>query len=234
MALFSSNKRVVFQPTAYGSSRRRRGVPRWLMLILTGVVLGAGGVLFLQKSYGPKRLTVEQSEQLHHDLNSANIDKQRLQSELAQHTQDLAEAKATIETQASQLRQAQEQVAKQQQDIQLLASDIPPDPRGTSPGIRAAEFRNDAGQLDYRVLVMQDNADSPIFDGKMTLVVEGTYPNGRSNTVSLPPVEFNVGRYNYVQGSLPLPDGLKARLVTIRVTEGDSARLSAMRIIRAR
>src|SRR5690606_19088723 len=89
--MFRSSKRQAFTPTAYGSSRRKRRIPRWLVLILTGVVLGAGGLLFLQKSYGPTRLTVEQSEQLHYDLNSANMDKQRLQSELTQQTRDLTQ-----------------------------------------------------------------------------------------------------------------------------------------------
>src|SRR5690606_34605650 len=93
LPMFGSQKQRAFKPTAYGASRRPRRIPRWLVLMLTGVVLGAGGLLFLQKSYGPPRLTVEQSEQLHYDLNSANMDKQRLQSELTQHTHDLSAAK---------------------------------------------------------------------------------------------------------------------------------------------
>src|SRR3546814_16356789 len=80
--MLGSSKQNVFKPMPYGSTRRTRRIPRWLVLILTGIVLGAGGLLFLQKSYGPTRLTVEQSEQLHYDLNSANLDRQRLQSQL--------------------------------------------------------------------------------------------------------------------------------------------------------
>ena len=234
MALFSSNKRVVFQPTAYGSTRRRRGIPRWLVLILTGIVLGAGGLLFLQKSYGPPRLTAEESERLHQDLNSANIDKQRLQSQLAQQSRDLEEAQTTLAGQDDRLEQLQARVASLQQDIQMLVKDIPPDPRGTSPGIRAAELASEPGTLNYQVLVMQDDPKAATFEGRMTFIVEGRYPNGRSNTITLDPVEFNVDHYKYVKGAVPLPDGLTGRLVTIRITQGDDTRLVATRTIRVR
>ncbi|TFL13965.1 hypothetical protein CSC67_07245 [Pusillimonas caeni] len=234
MALFSSNKRVVFQPTAYGSTRRRRGIPRWLVLILTGIVLGAGGLLFLQKSYGPPRLTAEESERLHQDLNSANIDKQRLQSQLAQQTRDLEEARSTLSGQDGRLEQLQTRVNSLQEDIQMLVKDIPPDPRGTSPGIRAAELTSQSGTLNYQVLVMQDDPSAATFEGRITFVVEGRYPNGRSNTITLDPVEFNVDHYKYVKGSAPLPDGMTGRLVTIRITQGEATRLVATRTIRVR
>ena len=96
--MFGSSKRNTFKPTAYGSSRRKRRIPRWLLLILTGIVLGAGGLLFMQKSYGPQRLTVEQSEQLHYDLTSANNDKQRLQAELSQQGRELAQVRERLAT----------------------------------------------------------------------------------------------------------------------------------------
>lgn len=234
MALFSSNKRAVFQPTAYGSTRRKRGIPRWLVLILTGIVLGAGGLLFLQKSYGPPRLTAEESERLHQDLNSANIDKQRLQSQLSQHTRDLEEARSSLSTHDSRLEQTQAQLKSAQEDIQMLVKDIPPDPRGTSPGIRAAELNSQPGTLNYQVLVMQDDPSAATFEGKMTFVVEGRYPSGRTNTVTLDPVNFNVDHYQYVKGAVPLPDNMTGRLVTIRITQGENTRLSATRTIRVR
>lgn len=234
MGLFSSNKRVVFQPTAYGSTRRKRGVPRWLVLILTGIVLGAGGLLFLQKSYGPPRLTAEESERLHQDLNSANIDKQRLQSELNRQTRELEKAQTSLSEQQKRMEDAQVQLQAVEHDLQLLLKDIPPDPRGTSPGIRAAELTSEAGKLNYQILVMQDDSEAATFTGKMTLVVEGRYPNGRTNTVTLDPIDIAVDRYEYVTGTVDLPDNLTGRQVTIRITEEDSTRLSATRTIRVR
>jgi len=232
MALFSSRNRNVFQPTAYGSRRRRRGVPRWLVLILTGVAVGAGGVLFLQKSYGPTRLTVEQSEQLHQDLNSANIDKQRLQSQLNQATHSLGETRTALESRTQQLQQTREDTVQEREDIQLFLNAMPPDPRGTSPGIRAADFRNDAGQLAYQILIMQDKTDSPIFEGDMELVVEGRYPSGKTANVTLDPVRVSIPRYDFVQGSALLPEAFTARQVTIRIKPKDGGKTVATRTIR--
>ncbi len=232
MALFGSSKRNVFRPTPYGSTRRRRRIPRWLVLILTGIVLGAGGLLFLQKSYGPPRLTVEQSEQLQYDLNSSNLDKQRLQSELGQRTRELKELTASQTSQASELKQAQEQIAKLNHDIQLFARAMPADPRGTSPGIRAADFSNANGQLDYRILIMQDDAKSAPFQGEMALVVSGRYANGRNDNITLPPVDVSVQHYNHIHGSAALPEGFTARQVTIRITNDATKKLSATRILR--
>lgn len=47
-------------------------MPRGLVLLLMGIALGAGGLLFLQTNYGQQRLTVQQSEQLYSELNAAN------------------------------------------------------------------------------------------------------------------------------------------------------------------
>ncbi len=98
--MFGSRNRHVFKPTAYGTRRQRR-IPRWLVLMVSGVIVGAGGLLFLQTSYGPTRLTAEQSQQLQYDLNSANLEKQRLQSELNQQGRQLSDAteQLTLKTQ---------------------------------------------------------------------------------------------------------------------------------------
>jgi len=230
MALFGS-KRNVFTPTPYGSTRRARRIPRWLVLMLTGIVLGAGGLLFLQKSYGPTRLTVEQSEQLHYDLNSANLDKQRLQSQLTQQTRDLTKTRSSLEEQTAKLAQAHENIAKLTHDILLFADVMPADPRGTSPGIRAASFRNSDAELAYQILLMQDKEKSPTFQGEIELVVAGRYPNGKNGTVTLPAFDVDLGYYDHLRGSIPLPDGLTARQVTVRFINRSTKKLSATRVL---
>jgi hypothetical protein len=229
--MFGSSKRRVFKPTAYGSSRTPRRIPRWLVLMLTGVVLGAGGLLFLQKSYGPTRLTVEQSEQLHYDLNSANMDKQRLQSQLSQQSRELTELRNNLRTQTEKLKVAQEQVSKLTTDLQLFADAMPADPRGTSPGIRAASFTGKAGQLDYQILVMQDNDKVRDFSGDVELVVAGRYANGKSGNIDLPPFPIQLQQYTHAHGSTPLPEGFTPRQVTIKITENGSKKLSATRTL---
>ncbi|MGB6106101.1 MAG: DUF6776 family protein [Pusillimonas sp.] len=230
--MFGSSKRHVFKPTAYGSTRRPRRIPRWLVLMLTGVVLGAGGLLFLQKSYGPTRLTVEQSEQLHYDLNSANMDKQRLQSELSRETRTLTEVRAQLQSQSTELKDAKEQLEQARKDVQLFAEAMPPDPRGTSPGIRAASFSSNAEQLVYQFLVMQDEGKTNLFKGVVELTVAGRYNNGKSGHIDLPAFDIELERYNHVGGSAPLPAGFSPREVTIKIMREGSDRVVGTRTLR--
>ena len=216
--MFGSSKRNVFKPTAYGTTRRSRRVPRWLMLMLTGVVLGSGGLLFLQKSYGPTRLTVEQSEQLHYELNSVKMDKQRLQTQVSQQARELTEARAFVD--------------KAKKDLQLFIDAMPPDPRGTSPGVRAASFRDANGQLEYEILVMQDEGKTDLFSGEVELVVAGRYANGKNANIDLPPFGIELQRYTHTQGRAPLPDGFSPRQVTIKITREGSSKQVATRTLR--
>lgn len=232
--MFGSSKRTTFKPTAYGSSRRKRRIPRWLLLILTGVVLGAGGLLFLQKSYSPQRLTVEQSEQLHYDLTSANNDKQRLQAELSQQGRELTLARERLESQSKELDSSRKELQAIKDHIALFIDAMPPDPRGSSPGVNAASFtiKNDA--LNYAILIMQDKdkADKT-FNGTLEMSLNGRYPNGRSGTIELDPISVSLNRYMHLEGSSPVPDGLKPRQVTVKILDGNR-RLIATRTLNVR
>jgi hypothetical protein len=230
--MFGSSKRNVFKPTAYGTTRRSRRVPRWLMLMLTGVVLGSGGLLFLQKSYGPTRLTVEQSEQLHYDLSSIKMDKQRLQAQVSQQTRELTDVRSKLDAQTKEVHEARAFVDKAKKDLQLFIAAMPPDPRGTSPGIRAATFRDGKGQLEYEVLVMQEEGKTELFSGEVELVVAGRYPNGKNANVDIPPFGIELERYTHTQGTAPLPEGFTPRQVTIKITRDGSPKQVATRTIR--
>ncbi|MAK55682.1 MAG: hypothetical protein CML17_07560 [Pusillimonas sp.] len=232
MALFGSSNRNTFKPTPYGATRKKRRVPRWLILMLTGIVLGAGGVLFVQKSYGPTLLTVEQAEQLRQDLNSANLDKQRLQSQLNRITHELKESQAALTAQTNRADSAEETVEGLKDDVLLLASAVAPDPRGTSPGIRAADFENAEDQLNYTLLVMQDSPDAPTFNDVMDFAVAGRYPNGRATTLDIPAGSVSIGHYSQLEGSVELPNGFRATQVTIRIRPGADESIAATRTIR--
>ena len=229
--MFGSSKRQAFRPTAYGHSRRK-GIPRWLVLMVTGIVIGAGGLLFLQKSYGPTRLTVEQSEQLHYDLNSANMDKQRLQTQLNQHAQELKEATARIQTQEKELQRRQAEIEQLNSDVALFVETAPGDPRNTSPGIRAVSLNYANGQLDYHILVMQDADKAQPFSGQVSMTAAGRYSNGRNGNVDLEPFPVSLERYTHLQGTLEVPEGFTPREVTIQIRAEGSERVSAMRVIR--
>lgn len=230
--MFGSSKRHTFKPTAYGTSRRPRRIPRWLVLMLTGVVLGAGGLLFLQKSYGPTRLTVQQSEQLHYDLNSANMDKQRLQTDLSRETRTLTEVRAQLQSQTTELENTRKQLEQARKDVRMFAQAMPPDPRGTSPGIRAASFTSNKEQLAYQFLVMQDEGKTARFKGQVELTMAGRYSNGKSGHIDIPAFDLELERYTHVDGTFPLPAGFTPRQVTIKIMREGSEKVVGTRTIR--
>ena len=70
--MFRSSNRA-FKPSVYETGRRRkRGMPRWLVILFTGVIIGAGGYWFLQTNYGATRITVEESHQLNQQIIQLN------------------------------------------------------------------------------------------------------------------------------------------------------------------
>ena len=51
--MLNSRKQVVFTPSVYESSlRRNRRMPRGLVTLITGILIGAGSYWFLQTNYG--------------------------------------------------------------------------------------------------------------------------------------------------------------------------------------
>lgn len=230
--MFGSPKRHTFKPTAYGTTRRQRRIPRWLVLMLTGVVLGAGGLLFLQKSYGPVRLTVEQSEQLHYDLNSVNMDRQRLQSELNRQNRELTDIRTQLNERTEALTKAQAKIKTLETDVAMFAAAMPDDPRGSSPGVRAASFVAENDALNYRILVMQEEGKTDLFTGQVQLVVAGRYANRKSGHIDLPKFDISLERYTHAEGTAALPEGFSPRQVTIQIMPPDSDKVVATRTIR--
>lgn len=231
--MFRSRNRHVFKPTAYGTRRQRR-IPRWLVLLFSGIILGAGGLLFLQKSYGPTRLTAEQSEQLQHDLNSANIEKQRLTSELSQQGRELAKTTEQLTQRTQELADARSRIEPLEADIKVLANAVAPDPRGTSPGIRAATLRNVDGTLAYEILIMQDQDKIAPFKGTVELIASGRYSNGARGSNELQPFDIDFEHYTQVTGELALPDHFTAHEVTIKIIAEGQKKVTATRTIIAR
>ncbi|ODT36814.1 MAG: hypothetical protein ABS55_05085 [Lautropia sp. SCN 70-15] len=243
MALFGRNKPVVFDP--YGSSRRSGfPIPRWLLILMLGIVLGAGGLFYAEENYLPPRLTPAESQRLQAHAAQLEAERQRLQAELDKTT---AEARAAADTAAkqiastqaenkklsSELAAARESVAPLQRDLALFAEILPPDPRGGAVAVRAANFANDAGQLDYHVLLTRDQKDNKAFEGVVELVVAGSR-GGRAETITLDPLPLKLERYRHLQGKLPLPPGFEGRQVTVRVLDRAGGRQLGMRVLYVR
>jgi len=229
------SRRPAFKPSAYGYTRRKRRIPRWLMLMLVGAIIGVGGVLFVQESYGPARLTVEESERLHFDLNATTSEVQRLQTELGQARRSLADAEQKLEQQGKQIAQHDAIVTGLEKDISLFAQTAPEDPRGTSPGIRSAQFHY-AGdqQLNYQILLMQDDPEADEFDGAMHFNVMGRYSNGRTGYIDLEPIPIMLGYYLHTDGASEVPAGFTPQQVTVQIKPDESDTVVATRILNVR
>uniref|UniRef100_UPI003340D5E4 hypothetical protein n=1 Tax=Castellaniella defragrans TaxID=75697 RepID=UPI003340D5E4 len=232
---FGSSKRPAFKPTPYGYTRQRRGIPRWLVLLISGIVLGAGGVVFLQRSYGPPRLTAEQSEQLRMDLNSASMENQQLQTQVKQLRTDIEQARQSLADQTRTLDELRKDHAAMESGVAGLIAAIPPDPRGSSPGIRAADMVARDNRLAYSALLIQElpkGADEvPAFEGEIKLVATGQYSSGQTAYVDIATLPLRMKRYTQVQGEAELPKGFRARQVTIQITPAGANKISATRTI---
>jgi len=208
-------------------------MPRWLVLLLVGIALGAGGVLFLQTNYGPQRLSVEQSEQLHSELSASNLERQRLQTQLEEATQQRDANKSGHEKLTTDLTEARAKIDTLNKELVLFQDAMPPDPRGGNLGIRSATFKRAPGQLGYQVLVMREDRQGAPFKGTLTFAIEGSYPNGRSATITPEGPVLNVDRYDYTLGQLNLPDGFNPKVVVLRVLDS-AQKQQAMRIYNIR
>ena len=78
--MFGPNKPIVFDP--YGKRRSRARVPRWLLLLLSGTLLGAAAVVFVQERHLPQRLSAEESVQLRSAYAQAESERVRLAAQL--------------------------------------------------------------------------------------------------------------------------------------------------------
>lgn len=229
------SKQPSFRPSSYGYKRRRRGIPRWLILLITGIVIGAGGVIFLQRSYGPKRLTVEQSEQLRIDLNSATLENQRLIAENKKHIEQLSKSEkkaSSLDAKIVQLEQTNHEIKT---GISSLIEAIPPDPRASNPGIRSAEMVLQDDGLHYKVLLIQDQQDDAAvknFTGSVKLIAIGTYSNGNTGYIDMISDDLDMGLYTVISGVSELPKGFRINQVTIQISPHDSDKVISTRTIR--
>ncbi|MGO3743217.1 DUF6776 family protein [Kerstersia sp.] len=232
MALFSSSKRPVFKPSPYDTGKRRHRMPRWLAQMLFGAIIGAAGWYFLQNSYGPKRLTVTESQQLTQELNAAKLETQRLRDELDALNSEHSSVRNNAEQWQARANRAEAVSEPLQQEIDALIELLPADPRGYTPGISGARFSQKDDALEYQIVLLQP-ASAAAFKGTLELVVDGRYGNGRNDVVRLEGPAVDLTRYQTLLNSGSLPAGFQARQVTLRVLD-EAGKQRAMRVLRVR
>jgi len=226
--MFESSKPIPFDP--YRRRRSRRGVPRWLLLLVLGIALGAGAVLLVQERYLPPRLSVAASAQLRDAFERADAERRRLQTELSTTSDRLRGTLDDNKRLQSDVAARGETVQHQREDIASLVAALPPDPRGTPVAVRAARFEVQGNALAYNVVLSRERAGANPLGGVVQLVVAGA--SGRAgDTVTSPPLPVSVGRYDTVRGSLPLPPGFKPRRATIHVLDKIGGKLMGMRVV---
>jgi hypothetical protein len=228
--MFGQSKPVLFEP--YGRRRSRWRVPRWLVLLSTGIAIGAAGLYIVQERYMPPRLSASETVALRAAFERTEKERARLEGELGGVRKQLDTAQADRRQLTTQLAESRAESARLQEDVASVVAALPPDPRGGRVEVRAGRFAASGGMLAYDVVLTRErSADKPI-SGVLQLVVAGESARGSETTAALKPVALSIGRHQIVRGSLPLPEGFKPRQTTIQVLDRPAGKALGMRVIR--
>ncbi|MEW6704126.1 MAG: hypothetical protein AB1430_04675 [Pseudomonadota bacterium] len=210
--------------------KRRRGPPRWLVLLAGGVALGAAGVLVAQEKWLPPRLSASESAQLRSTLAHTEDQRQQLDQSLADTSRRLDAALEEKKTLSAELEASRRTVEQLRRGLASVVESLPPDPRGGAVQVRAARFKAERGQLLYDVVLSRERANGAPRNAVMQLVVAGAR-RGAETSVKLQPVALTLGAFETLSGGLPLPEGFDARQATVHVLDRPEGRLLGMRVL---
>jgi hypothetical protein len=221
-------KPVAFEP--YGRKRSAWRVPRWLLLVLMGVLAGVGGVVAVQERLMPPRLSAAESASLRERLLLAEQERDRLRGDLAATTQRLDAVAAERKAIADELAADRERTKNSRADREFLVASLPPDPRGGVVEVRAARLTKQRGMLNYEVLLTRgDGGDAPL-TAVMQFVVMGM-AGGTERHITLEPIKVSVASDQSLRGSVSLPDSFNPRQTTIQVLDRIGGKLLGMRVM---
>jgi hypothetical protein len=209
-------------------------MPRWLLLLLCGMVAGASGVVVVQQRYLPPRLSAAESSALRQAFERADGERQQLKTELAQTQQRLQRAEADKGALGDELAGSRSLAERLRDDLASVLQSLPPDPRGGSVEVRAGQFSARDGALDYQVVLMRDGDPRKPLAGVMQLTVAGESARGAPTTLALKPIALSLGNHEVMRGSLPLPEGFKPRQTTVQVLDRAAGKALGMRVMLVR
>jgi hypothetical protein len=207
-------------------------LPRWFVLLLSGIAVGAAGVVVVQERYLPPRLSADASERLNRALEKSDAERLKLASGLGEVTKRLESVLADRKGLADDLAASRVATERLRDDVASAVASLPPDPRGGAVEVRAGRFTAKAGMLAYEVVLTRQHATAKPWVGVMQLVMSGESAQGAAATVTLKPVALSLGSHEIVRGSLPLPEGFRPRQATIQVLDRAAARPLGMRVLR--
>jgi hypothetical protein len=230
--MFGRSKPVVI---SYGRRRTGPRVPRWLVLLAFGIAVGAGGLWLAQEKWLPPRLSADASRELRTSFDQADAERMSLAAQLAATTRELQAAQTTAQRQAQELAAPRAEAQKLRDDMAALIAALPADPRGGMVEIRAGRFAAQGSALAYDLVLTRDAkvAATPL-SASLQLNVLGLTPRGAETTVALKPVDISVGGHALVRGTVPLPDGVRPRQVTVQVLDAPGGKSLGMRIMLVR
>lgn len=227
--MFGRSKPVVLEP--YGHRRKRGRPPRWLVLLLSGVIVGAAGVVIVQERYLPPRLSASESAKLRTSFETADAERKRLQQALAGTEQKLGTTASQNKTLQDELAAARSRVEQLSDDLAVTVDSLPPDPRGGAVEVRAGRFTVRGGALVYDVVLARERATSKPTSSVLQLQVTGSSAKSPQATVALKPVPLSFASHEVVRGSQPLPEGFKAREAMVQVLDRPAGRALGMRVM---
>jgi septum formation topological specificity factor MinE len=215
----------------YSRRRKRRHLPRWLVLLSLGTALGAGAVITAQQRYLPPRLSAEASADLQQAFQSADQQRRLLAAELSDTRTRLQAAQATQRSLTGQLDSARSEVLRLRDDLAAVVTSLPPDPRNGTVAVRAGRITAQGNRLSYDLVLTRQTASARPLTGRLQLVVAGDNGRGTPATVASKPVPLSMGSQEVVRGSLTLPDGFRPRQTTVQVLDADEGKALGMRVL---
>jgi hypothetical protein len=230
--MFGRSRPVVID--TYGSRQRRKGVPRWLILLLVGGVAGAAGVVYVQERHLPPRLSTAESTHLRASFTEADAERRRLRSELAETARKLDATLGENSRLGEELAASRQGIERLREDLAFVTGALPSDPRGSAVEVRAARISRAGQRLAYEVALAREGAQGKPVAGVMQLVATGDSSRGAETSVSLEPVAISVGSHQVVRGAAPLPEGFVPRQCTIRVLDRPGGQLLGTRVMYVR
>lgn len=227
--MFGRSKPVVLEP--YGRRRKRGRPPRWLVLLLSGVVIGVTGVVIVQERYLPPRLSASESAKLRNAYDSTEAERQRLQQALADTEQKLASTTAQHKSLQEEFAGSRARIERLSEDLATTVAALPPDPRGGTVEVRAGRFTVRGGALVYDVVLARERAGTRPTTGVLQLQLIGSSAKSAETTVALKPVPISFTTHEVVRGSQPLPDGFRPREAKVQVLDRPAGAALGMRVM---
>ncbi len=226
--MFGRSKPVAFEP--YGRRRARGRPPRWLVLLLVGIVAGASGVVVVQQRYLPPRLSPAASAELRSELAAANTARAGFESQLAQTLQRLDAALAERTKLADAMASSRPTLDGLRDDLTAVIDTLPADPRGGTVEIRAARFAVKNGALAYDLVLTHERSAARPLAASVRFGIAGETARGTPGSFSAPPVVATLGARQVLRGSLAMPAGFDARQATVQIVDV-SGKALGMRVL---